>query len=261
MKIIKNSLNFLLPNFAIFIVMSIWTGFYIKSRTLSLLFSLILTIMVFLLLKFFFSKRQNTKQQTIIHKKNLENFKLFLTCLTPDEFYSFMLATFKEKISTEKEEIIFNGNTLVLNARCEKLTKEKLISFCKKAKKLEKNKIAIICTQENENSVLFANSISNFEIEFVNLEELFLAAEKNKISYDNIIKIKNKTSLTIKQILTLIFARKNAKKFFFFGILSYITSFLTFFKLYYYIFASIFLVFGVICLLRPKEKSQKSLIF
>lgn len=262
MKKIKSSLNFVLCYFLIFTIFSLWATFYLKNKTFALILSAVFSLAIYLVLKNFLNSKEQTKTQTEQNKKELENFKVFLNSLLADETNNFLKLIFKEKIEINKQNcLIFNKNVLIIPCFSAEITTHDVFSACQQAKELNLNKIAFLVCKNDEKMVLFCNSISNFEIEIVSAEKLFELAKKENISYENIIKFKNKTKLTFKTILCLIFAKKNAKKFLFFGILSLFISFLTIFKLYYYIFCSLFFLMSLICIFRPKENSKNSLVF
>ena len=257
----KTSLNFLLTNFIIFLICSVWTNFYIKNKFLAFFAGIILTGIIYFFLHWFLLKKHKTEQIKKINQTNLTQFKNYVNGLTDDEFKTLVQKMFNEKIEETSSYIIFNKNTLIINAIRKNLTQNYILMFCKTAKNLNLSKIAIFNFEDNEKIILFSKTIANFEIEFVSINKFFEIFENNNLGYENIIKFKNKTKINLKLLLSLVFARKNAKIFLLFGILNYFSSFLTIFKLYYYISTTLFLAFSLICLFRPKESSICSLIF
>ena len=260
MKIIKTSLNFLLTSFIFFIIFSVWAHFYIKNNALATILSLLFSMLAFLIIRSFLSKKEKTAQIKSEKLKELDKFKIYFHALGKDEFFDLLKKIYAEKVENKNGHVVLSQSVLVINAQNKTISKNDLFCFCKQAKELLLNKIAILNFEYSEKIILFAKTISNFEIEFISDEKMFDLAQKSNIGYENIITFKNKTKFTFKMLLSLIFARKNAKLFLFFGILNYISSYLTIFKFYYYISTTIFLLLGLICLFRPKESTSQSLL-
>lgn len=261
MKTIKIGLNFILTNFIIFLLLSIWTNFYIKNKVLSFFLSVGLTALIYCIINQITSKNELKVQEKKQNLNKLDKFKNFFNSLSKNEFKSFLEKIFINKISEKNSNLLYNNEALIINALNKNLSKNDIACFCKTSKALNLKKIVIFNFENNEKIINFCNSIENFEIEFAEIQNLFTLVEERKISYDNIIKFKSKVKINLKQLLILIFSRKNAKMFFLFGILNLITSYLTIFKFYYYISTTIFFILALICILRPKEKSKSSIIF
>lgn len=238
----SNFSNFVFINSILILLIYIWLNFYIKRSLVSFCITLFLSVLINIIY-YFINSRLNSKKST---KKKIEqnknNFKKYLQFNKRDMSNKYLLSKFEfsnlKKINNihyySKHEnfdvyIFLNPNDIneisIYNERIS-------------------NKIIILSVETIE----FKYKVKNIQIEYYNFDNIYALCQDDidHINQNNLLEEKN-PKLNIKDILPLIFTKKNYKKFLSLGILLLFSSLLTMYKIYYLIFSSLLLITSIYC--------------
>lgn len=246
MKYVKQILNFLLKVSFFYLFFATWIGLYCKNKSLTITLSILLTILVILVLQLITKKRQKVKNIKQNEKKQIEITLENLRCLQKSEQTKFIKKI--ANLTSKNYYINLEEPTLAINA---------YYLIVKQALKQKSNSIKVFCVDLTTELLAKCQSQSTLNIEFFDKFDIYkLCKEKNIYPPQTIIQ-KSQSKITLKVLLSNILNKKRAKQYFAFSVLMLIFSFFTFFKIYYLVSSSIFLMLSLFCLFEDKLKSKK----
>ena len=238
--------------FIIFLLCFIWSKFLIENIFVALIASLLLTFFFALL---FLKLQTNSSNKMLLNKKQQQEIQSNITFLT----YTTTLNIQKE-IALRLNANIVKNNLLQKDAThfyildTPNLTEENLIEIIKSNAHIQN--LSIICAKADQSAYIAAKNIENFSIDIIDAKTLYLKYNISLSSAKPDIVIKQGTKLSLKQFFSLFTREELAKKYCICAIIILFSSIFVFFKIYYYIFASILLILSLYCKIKPKLKEK-----
>lgn len=261
MKLVKNSLNFVIKNFVIFLLAIAWTNFYIKPFYLSVIVACLITFMFSWLFRKLALKKEEKSLVKSAEKEAFNTFTLNLLTMPTAKQNELIANILKDKKLENKDGVIFaEGHAVINKISMHRLSVEDIYDIIKSLNTINHNK-AIVFYHEIEASALnFIKSLNSPNIELYDLAYLFSETKKKNISIKSTITFNKKNKLKFKEFLGIIFARKNAKNYILLGIIMLLSSFIVFNPLFYVIYASIMFIFALICLFLKPEAPKSNIL-
>lgn len=259
--IFQEILKFLL----IFLFLFIWLRYLTKRFLSSLIFSLILSSVIFLFLKLIKTKRHKVLDLKIKEKEDSENMFISL-CLQDDpmKFFEHLAKTKHENVTTKKEYLIINNPEKVKTILYPDLTMSGMtiphfMEIYSKIKKEKATKI-VICCKEISDKMVFSFA-ENFKEKFLILDQY--ETYKNLYKFYGVYpEITNKKAsgkkMIIKDFLAFSFNKKRTKGYLFSALVLIISGLFIPTTIYYCIVASILVVFALISQFNPVYNQSKS---
>ena len=268
MKRISKTVDFMLSRTVIFVLAFIWCRYYINSLWLSPLSALGITVLLSLVLFLFSRSRKAKKDITAAERKHMEqvinefmysvnrkNIEFFYN-LIKDQYPATLLADCLLTENNKVKTLIFTHFTyaplsedalreiFILNSGYKA---ERIIVFTNSFTDKTKNAAALLDT---EIILMNAENTYSFLKEFNMYPVIILKAAQP---------IKRKP---IKTLLKFAFAKSKAKAYLLCSAVMLFCSFIVPYNLYYLIFATITLIFSLICFIdfKFKQESDKSLL-
>ena len=233
----------------------------IKNIMISVLLTAMLISIIATEIKHISTKRNNRlnlKKQELNHKENCMWFFLTEPQIKVYDFFSKLLSKYF-LITNKTRQFIFAGDiAFAPYFQSETLNQNNLLKLIQSANSCKIKQLIIFCSQTEElQSVL--KHINNLKITILNGYETYgLMKKKNMFPVEiNADIVPNKLSKRI--VFSTFFAKSNAKPFLFCGIWLFFACFFTPYKLYYCIFAGIFLIISLIIMFFAKKVPQTSM--
>jgi len=242
MKYVKLTLNFILKVTFFYLFFATWISLYSKNAILNLSVSAILTILAVSVLHIISKKREEKRNIKSTEKKDCEKLIENLKCIPESEQKKFVKSIYKNS------NFYFNFNKLCI---------EDYYKIIQQAKKQNTNSIKVFCSETDANLSIKCQNQKTIEIEFLDKFDIYKLCKEQNIFPAVAVEEKSKTKITFKVLLSNLFNKKRAKQYLAFSILMLIFSFFTFFKIYYIVSSTIFLLLSLLCFFEDKLKTKK----
>ncbi len=224
-----------------------WLSLYSKNKVLNICVATgltLITLLIWHLIAKHKYKKQNIKQS---EKKQIDKTAENLRCMETSKQKAFIKKIYKQK---ENEIIYVNLNEKVL-------TENEFYLIMQYAKKNKKNNVKVFCIDADTNLTLKFNEQETVAVEFFDKLDIYKLCKESNTFPPEIVKQKNKTKLTFKILLSNLLNKKRAKQYFAFSAFLLVFSIFTFFKTYYIISSTVFLILAIISLFENKIKGKK----
>ena len=257
-----NVVDFIFINLLFFLICFTWIKYFNRNISSSFFLTLLLLI-VFNFILFFYNS--NKKSKKIISKKfdeDIEQYMLTFLSNTQKENLSF----FNNTINKENSKIYLKQNLIKYTFNNEELglspifnNKNILFEECLKiiafAKKLNIQKLFILCYNCDSKIKLLLNSFKDIDIKILDKKLIYLEILKKANIYPKIkFEYKETKKLKFKQIINISFNKSKAKGYFLSGILTFFCSFIVKYNFYYVFMSSILFLFTIFCFIKKQEK-------
>lgn len=255
---IVNLIDKLFITFSLFLITYAWINFYIRDLLstfiLSVIFSLALTYVIFLLI----SKKETKKKLSAKQKEDINKYFLAFRLLTKTEklnlLNQILSLDFETKLTRSK--LVYTkenlSHTIIIATHIPIISQDDLLNLLEQSE-IKTECVDIICNDYL--NTVNKDFVANLKINFVTKESLFVDYfDKYKI-YPSLLKINSKDlKLNFKTILKNFIQPKKSKQFFWCGFVLIFSSIILPFKTYYLIFGSLFLLASIACKVMPKFK-------
>ena len=239
----------------LFLIIFIIVGFY-TADTFSSIASSILGIFILELFSKITSShpgKKKIKKNDIKKNKDLQN-QLIIN--DGENFDIFLKALKKYNAVKDKDYIKFTKDDkkyiAFLNFSYEHLTKQNILEYYKKSKKLKIDICLIFTSNVLENNLSILNNFKDVEIKIFYDFEVYSFLKKNDALPEIKPVVKEKHNYL--KILKQAFKKRNFKSYFMCSVVLFLFSFVTPFKIYYRISTIILLFAALICLIKRKQK-------
>lgn len=261
MKLIKNSLNFVIKNFVIFLLAIAWTNFYIKPFYLSVIVACLITLVFSLLIRKVSIKKEEKNQIKSQEQEAFKQFELNLFTMPADEQNKLLTSILKNNNLENKGGVLYAEKHAVFNKlNTAKLKIEDVYEIIKSLNTIKCDKAIVFYHSIEPSALDFIKSLNSPGLELYNTAFLFTQAKNLEILPKPAITFSKNKKLKFKQFVGIMFARKNAKNYILLGIIMLLSSFIVFNPLFYVIYASIMFIFALICLFLKPEAPKSNII-
>lgn len=249
MQKLSTFLNYFITDIAIsFLIFAFSMSIFTKSISISL------AIIFYAIFTFaFFAIKNKTEEKNHVALSEKELFKRYQTAfrLMPKEEILSLIASSNSledfEIDKQNRFLITQDNLYSFNFYEDELSLNEFLKIISNMPTRNINSLYIYCFSNNNECISYANAISDFTVEIVPFEKLYLDI-RDSYSPQISEKIPLKYSKKFSEIAKELIAKKNARGYALSAILILILSFVSPFKLYYQIAASILILIAVIIL-------------
>lgn len=243
-KLAKN-LDNIFKYLIFFLISFIWCNYYKQSLAVCLIASIIVaSILSFVTSKIFYAK-QNKKTIAIQEQKEINNIATQLMFYSkPEQIdYFFNVLSFSNtNLKKTKNHIVLHETIII-----------PLFSFClevsnylKVANKYKNNDVIILTNKLSNELENLLNTIEESNVKVLTINDVYFKIIKpTQILPKQIVKLKSAKKLKAKELVYVAFNKKNAKSYFFSGLLLLFLSLIYKFSLYYKITGTILLLFSL----------------
>lgn len=223
---------------SIFCLFFLWSNFYIKNFSISLICSVIVIItasIIYFTINYHLNKSRSQKNNKI---KNIEHFQTQL-------LYS-------------SDENISNLITTVYNLDVKNVIKNHIITktsdyyFCFTRDITEFDIIEFIKNRETDDITIFAinnlksyQTIENVKIKVITISEFFNQKNDKNIDLKSNIIVEKKAKIRFKDIIRVVLCKERSKGYFGFGLLLIFSSLFTPYNIYYQVVATLLIILSI----------------
>ena len=245
----------------IFFITFVWVNYYKKNFYQALPIAILISIMVYIFICAL-TKIINKKRNINAHdKKQIDALKtqLLLNSFSENNFYLNELFNIKNTLPILKLD---NEKYLIVNFLKTNININSLSEAIEKTKQNNLKNCLIICLSYENNIYNLSQCLSEFKIKFMDINDLYHKIIKPQNFFPKNYLIKSHQKYKIKEIINIaLLNSKNTKKFLFYGFLTLLFSFFTFFKIYYIIIGTLLISFAAISKILGKNKIDNSIKF
>lgn len=243
-KLAKN-LDNIFKYLIFFLISFIWCNYYNRNLGVCLIASIIVaSILSFVTSKIFYA-RQNKKTIALQEKTEINNIATQLMFYSKSEQidYFFNVLSFSNtNLQKTKEHIVLNETIII-----------PMFSFCleanhylKVANKYKNNSVIILSNKLSGELESLLNSVEETNVKILTINDVYFKIIKpTQVLPKQVVKLKSAKKLKIKELVYVAFNKKNAKSYFFSGLLLLFLSLIYRFSLYYQISGTILLLFSL----------------
>lgn len=222
-----------------FIVAFVWLRYYIDNNLVCLFSAIAISILFFLAFKAITDGKKEKRKLKKQERQQAENLAVYLSMLPNKN----LLALFEELSTLRQCEIKKSENTityknvktirLVFDFFCGALTAKLFCDFVKQAKADKIDKLEIFAHSFDKSVLQLMKSV-DFEVKLFDANSTFALLKDNGLLPQEVIN-KKRVSPLKSNFLQIVFDKSRAKYYLMSSLFLLLTSFLTFFKLYYLI--------------------------
>jgi len=236
---------------AFFTVLTI-LSFFIRTKLsliLSLIIAFLIGVLAFILLK---SKRDDKilKKDDELKKESVLYNLFFLTNKEIKRELEKALILIGLETSFSGDKLTADGYKIVCNFSFNELTKSDIA----KVYKTNKGKTALFCNKADKDAITLAEKL---KIEIVDANKTYLLFKKANY-YPEIKVTVAKEKIKLKDFLSFILLKKNAKNYLLTAVGLFFLSFFTFYKFYYVLFGLIFAILSIIAKFYGNDLSKNA---
>lgn len=241
----------------------IWCLYFFRRPWISITLSCLFTFFTILTFKIISSKKTKNNKPKLQEIQHIEDIKNTFIYLPKDKIIDFFYCLVSTKHKATKNDNcveVLNEQKVILYPyfKLQDLSCDKLIGIYNSIDKTNVKKIIIVCNKYETN---INSCITNFscKTEVLDYKQTYSLLLKPYEFYPEIIvKEKPRAKSSFKQILLSAFSKKKTKGYVVSALFMLFASFFVMYKIYYLIFASILIVFAIICQFEFKfNKPQK----
>ena len=237
---------------SITLISFLWLRYFILDNTNCLITSIIVGVVLGKIIINIANKRKHKKLISKQTQNEISTHTLNLSLMTKEECIDFF-KTILEKTQPicVKDNMIYlvqNSKTTIFVPCFDTpiLTQQSIINILRKVKDKYISKLIILCQDIDQNSLMFAKSITNYEITIYDKAAVYFELLKKYQTYPkNYLTIQTKKKYTFKILLSVAFNRKKAKNYLFCGLIFFVCSWFVMYNWYYIVMASTTLIFAI----------------
>lgn len=239
---------------SIFLIIYLWINFFLRNLFLTFILSLVFSFACVFLLFYFFNKKHEKKIFNKNYLKDVEEKFLAFRLMSKNEKLYFLSKILKKDhdTKTEKNYVRYIKHNFTIKifvaTHIEKISEYDLINLIEGVENVDV--IQIVCNDFSPN--INTQILANCKIEFITKRKLYDDFFLKYATFPNCEKINTKLEKKkLKEIMKNFFIPQKAKSYFWCGLVLFFSSIILPYHYYYLIFATILLLFSVICKLHP----------
>lgn len=234
--------NILFLSISFFFLSFLWINYYIKSLKKSFIYSLISSLIFFVIILFFNFKKDKKSIDISNKSKHKDYIKIQLLYSNSDKIMKFLIKLY----NLENYTLISNNHLYSKNNNSDKfivfkteaINQSELENIYKES--ISQN-IEIYCFDDPKNII----ELENYNIKFITFNEIYKDCEENNHFPDFSINIKKSTKYRLKDILCVVFCKAKSKSYLWIGILLMFSSLFTPYNIYYIIMSTLLLLMAI----------------
>lgn len=247
----------------IFLIFYIWLNFFLKSKPLSCVLSLIMSLIIEGVI--YGIKQRHKNFCALKEEEKLASEKMFSYLVKEGNCMAFFSKLFscgqgdikKYKnhliITREKERILVTAHL-----KFQPLSQDEVISIYHKTRGTNPTKIIILCGEADSLARQYAKSLS-IPTDLLDKYQTYSLLYKEYDFYPNMDEDCSPAKPHFKDIFNALFSPSHAKGFIFSALFLLMGSLFTKMNLYYLIFSSLLLVLGLVCMFNNKKEGSYDL--
>lgn len=239
----------------------IWLNYYAFNFTQSLIISSVISIIFFIIIEHFLKLKQTKLNTNKLNQSLFEKFKNNCILNTHQENLKLIQSCFNNHLikTTKNYLLIDEKHILTCDFKTANFTDETFFKIINSLKNLKAETITIFCINMQCETIKNISQINNKKIYVYTLQDLFLNNPNLKnYEFSNTITYNTTQKNNFKTLIKIILDKRNAKKYFFSGLLLLFYSFFIPFTSYYLIFCTILFSLSMLCFFNTNTNSAKT---